>query len=363
MPAPETLTDRIYEAAVRPDCWPEVLNDLAALVDASGGALLLRRSDDWTGWRASKPFEAAVLDYMNTDIGRRTEAPGRTVAADRAGFVTTPEAYSPEEWGAEPLRAEWGRKWGFDQCAATAIHIPSGDFLFFHIQRREGEPPFNGREVGLLDSFRPHLARAGLLAARWRLERLRAAAEALALVGLPALVFDRGGHVLAGNALIEAMNEYLSWLPKDRIALVDPAADHLLRRALVGLSAGTAPTVQSFAVRPASGEAPAVVHLIPTLGQAQDLFDGALAILVVSPVTAPEAPNAALIRGLFDLTASEARVARGITRGLTIDEIATQYGVDRETIRTQIKAVFDKTGTRRQAEVASLLAGLPHFRS
>jgi DNA-binding CsgD family transcriptional regulator len=84
---------------------------------------------------------------------------------------------------------------------------------------------------------------------------------------------------------------------------------------------------------------------------------------VVSPITAPEAPDATLIRGLFDLTASEARVARGITRGLTIDEIATQYGVDRETIRTQIKAVFDKTGTRRQAEVASLLAGLPNFRA
>jgi DNA-binding CsgD family transcriptional regulator len=57
----------------------------------------------------------------------------------------------------------------------------------------------------------------------------------------------------------------------------------------------------------------------------------------------------------------EARVARGIVEGMTIDEIAARYRVERETIRTQVKAVLDKTGTRRQVEVASLLAGLPSF--
>ena len=361
MPALESLVDRIYEAAALPDRWPEVLDSLAGLVRASGGVVMIRRTDHWTGWKVSKPLEKAVLAYMDTDIQQRSQAPSRTVAADRAGFVTVPDIFTPEEWNAEPLRAEWGRKWGFDQCTATAIQIPSGDFLFFHIQRPEAAPAFDRRDVTLLDSFRPHLARAGLLAARWRFERLRAAAEALALVGLPALVIDRAGRTIAANSLIEVMSNHLRWLPKDRIALVDRNADELLRQALAGLSGAGTSTVRSFAARGASGDAPMVAHVIPTAGQARDIFDGALAVLVLTPVTAPHAPDAALIRGLFDLTPNEARVARGIAQRLTIDEIAARCGVDRETIRTQIKAVFAKTGTSRQAEVASLLAGLPKF--
>jgi DNA-binding CsgD family transcriptional regulator len=104
-----------------------------------------------------------------------------------------------------------------------------------------------------------------------------------------------------------------------------------------------------------------VVHLVATPGEARHIFDGGLGVLVVTPVTVPDAPDAALIRGLFDLTPNEARVARGIAQGLTIDEIASCWSVERETVRTQLKAVFAKTGTSRQVEVASHAWG-PAFR-
>ncbi|WP_462119605.1 helix-turn-helix transcriptional regulator [Methylorubrum extorquens] len=68
------------------------------------------------------------------------------------------------------------------------------------------------------------------------------------------------------------------------------------------------------------------------------------------------------MQGLFDLTPAEARVARDIARGLGVPEAAVQAGVTEGTIRSQLKAVFAKTGTSRQAELAALLNGISPLR-
>ena len=70
------------------------------------------------------------------------------------------------------------------------------------------------------------------MAARRRLERAEAAGQALAALGLPALVLDSGGKVLAANELIQASPLVAHWCAADRAALDDPRADELLREAL-----------------------------------------------------------------------------------------------------------------------------------
>ena len=55
---------------------------------------------------------------------------------------------------------------------------------------------------------------------------------------------------------------------------------------------------------------------------------------------------------------TEARVARSLTRGDSVDRIATQHGVSPATIRTQVRGGLEKTGCRRQNEVISLLGGM-----
>src|SRR5208337_3644578 len=108
---------------------------------------------------------------------------------------------------------------------------------------------------------------------------------------------------------------------------------------------------------------PMVVHLIPMRRGALDIFSGALALIVITPVCPGEIPTATLLRGLFDLTAAEARVAREIATGNTIRNIASQTAKSEETIRTQLKAVFAKTGVSRQAELSSLLGNINPVRT
>jgi DNA-binding CsgD family transcriptional regulator len=60
----------------------------------------------------------------------------------------------------------------------------------------------------------------------------------------------------------------------------------------------------------------------------------------------------------FRLTPAEARIAYGIARGERLTTIAQAYGIAVTTAKTQLHAVFKKTGTHRQAELATMLAPL-----
>jgi len=57
------------------------------------------------------------------------------------------------------------------------------------------------------------------------------------------------------------------------------------------------------------------------------------------------------------LTPAEARIALGIARGDALAAIAKAHGISIATVRTQLKSVFAKTGTHRQAQLVALLAG------
>jgi len=76
------------------------------------------------------------------------------------------------------------------------------------------------------------------------------------------------------------------------------------------------------------------------------------------PVASDRVPSATLMKSLFDLTPSEARVASGIARGETPETIAASGGVAITTVRSQIRSVLEKTGTSRQSDLAGLLARL-----
>ena len=73
-----------------------------------------------------------------------------------------------------------------------------------------------------------------------------------------------------------------------------------------------------------------------------------------------EAEQAALLRGErfsqdFGLTRAEAVFAVEISKGDGLQATASRLGVSLTTVRTHLAHVFDKTGTRRQAELVRLI--------
>jgi DNA-binding CsgD family transcriptional regulator len=355
----QTLVDDIYECSFAPELWPNVLDRLARISDAVGGTFFVASSTKVQSWTASEPLRAGIELFARSDLLTRGQRVARLRATQHAGFVLEPALYeTEEEMAADPVYKEllWpaGLGWG----TGTAVPLPTGETLCLTLERFRTRGPVEASTIEQLDAFRPHLARSALMSGRLQLERARIASETLALLGLPALVFDHQGKVLAANQLIEALTEQIRWHARDRISLKDSSAHALYQQAVANLDVEGATPVLSFASRGAEASAAMVVHIVPVRGQSRDIFQRCAGVLVMMPVTFPEAPPVELVKSLFDLTPAEARVARSLTTGETIETIASNTGVSTNTVRTHMRGVFEKTGCNRQAEVVALLSGI-----
>jgi DNA-binding CsgD family transcriptional regulator len=70
-----------------------------------------------------------------------------------------------------------------------------------------------------------------------------------------------------------------------------------------------------------------------------------------------------IVAETFDLTPAEAKVAVSIAKGKTPEGIAQESRVSIATVRSQVQAIFRKTGVTRQADLVRALATFPDFAS
>ncbi|TDL74833.1 response regulator transcription factor [Palleronia sediminis] len=91
--------------------------------------------------------------------------------------------------------------------------------------------------------------------------------------------------------------------------------------------------------------------------------EGVTAMLTLSDPERPQALDAATLRQLFDLTPTEACVARLVAEGLRRDQVAERLGVSGTTVAFHLRNIFDKTGTRRQADLVALILSMPMARA
>jgi DNA-binding CsgD family transcriptional regulator len=148
------------------------------------------------------------------------------------------------------------------------------------------------------------------------------------------------------------------WRAFGKVSLKDKGAERLLNDAIAAVDSASGAGVCSFPVQDSAAEATMVAHVIPIRLSAHDIFLRCFAVLALTPVTRPEAPPVELVQSLFDLTPAEARVARSLASGKTMEAIAAEGGVSLNTVRTHVRGVLEKTGCERQAEVVALLTGI-----
>jgi DNA-binding CsgD family transcriptional regulator len=60
---------------------------------------------------------------------------------------------------------------------------------------------------------------------------------------------------------------------------------------------------------------------------------------------------------MFKLTPTELRVLLAIVEVGGVPEVAAAFGVAETTVRTHVSNLFEKTGTKRQADLVKLVAG------
>ena len=114
------------------------------------------------------------------------------------------------------------------------------------------------------------------------------------------------------------------------------------------------------AILPRASGRPVIAHVVPTAARFARIGLEAAVLILIDPDETRE-PASAFLKEAFGLSTSEIALARYLFRGMSLKAVAEARQTSIATLRVQLSSVFAKTGTKRQAELVSLLARLPPF--
>lgn len=358
----EALVDRVYEAAFVPEQWPKALQAIADANRCASGAIgAWSASQEPHGFKATQLTRAVVENHMSGSAGQGSKRFAALHSAPDIGFTCIDTLLTPEEIDRDPIQSLL-RNVGLESQVATAIAMPSGELVCVSFERYASDGPFDSHAMIGLNALRPHLARAGLIAARLGLERAQTTVATLHQIGLPAAVAARSGRVLASNDLFNALP--MTFLPTayDGVALNDPDADALFQAAINAAKQHDDALVGSIPIAAREGQEALVVHVLPLRRAAHEIFSGGDVLIVATAVRANGGtPAPSILMGLFDLTPAEVKLAVALANGSTLQQAALASSIRLTTARTYLDRIFRKTGTHQQSQLVALLKSAHGF--
>jgi DNA-binding CsgD family transcriptional regulator len=352
------MVDRIYEAAVIPELWRNTCIALAEEIQ-SYSASIFSLSPDSTYRMISTPNIEKLLEaFTGSEARFHNVRPPRALAMAPGAFIRDTDIMTAEELRTDPIYREFIYPNGLRWTTGCVIQEPSGHSIVFDLMRKESAEPFSDVDMARLNDLKSDLARAAFMTSRLAFEQAATVTSALAMVGLAAVVLGDDGMVVAMNTEMEAMAPLITTGAANSLHINRPAAKLMFDEALARLRVGSVPPVQSIPIPATEGFPATILHVLPVRRMARDIFGRSVAEKIASPGVEVGPPDMRVLCALFDLTPAEARLAREVATGASMQAAAANLNLSIETVRTYLKRVMAKTGTRRQAELAVLLSGL-----
>jgi DNA-binding CsgD family transcriptional regulator len=364
----DRFLDLVYDAATEPELWSSVLTEICDLTGSLGGALF--------GQSTRKVF----FDYN-----------GR-LDADRMRLYQ--EQHLSNVWSEHMFRQPVGRLVGSDEIAPLSTLQKTAFFddilrpqeiahsvmakLFgdddfhgaFNICRSERHGPMDEGGRRLISAMVPHLRRA--VALGFRLDGYRAIQRAeyavLDQLASGVILLDRRNRILYLNAAAQLLGLEDGALSLRGGTLRARPQAHAKRLDDLILAAQRGLPASAMSI-PRSGDGQLLTVLISSVrGRDMERFadmsmpDAAVLVFVVDPVNSSGMPIS-WIMDAYGLTPAETRVALAASTGASIPMVARSLLLSQNTIKTHLRRIYAKTGTRRQAELARVIASLGLLRS
>lgn len=353
---PETtsdLIDLIYASLVGEATWQEFLNKLNESLPGAASTLFFHdhRTGHGAASLASGFDPAALRDYsahyssVNPWMRKLAETPvgigiiGEQLI-DRRSFLRH-EYY------------DFINGFGFEAgIGATLFHDTGCSFLISTLTS-SADPDRNHAAARQLTALAPHLRRAFAHYRNSRFENADAgiASSLFEALDVGVVVIGEGLRIRTasqtGRTLLAA-GECVRTTALGTLRIADAAAQEMLATMLARNHAGP----RSWACYPPGAK---LTLIRVKQDRISEYFAGTSVILLVEafPKPRPSDDLAALARAL-KLSRAEERVFVGIAGGQSIAQIADGAGLTRETVRSQLKAVYAKTGVNSQAALVRL---------
>lgn len=349
----DALVGLCYESVLDNARWPALLDALAAASGRQFGAVAISLPGESaaTVTLAARCDPAAIQAY-NAHYGAIDPMRELIAATDDGRWNHDRRELSAETFEHHPYYQDFQQVQGMDNRASIRLN-GQGTCVYVALLTAIGVRP-DACHDDLLARIAPHLQRAGTL-----YDTLAGLRDGLALrdqvldsLPTPLWLLDEGRHVAYRNAAAErhaalpdgALCEYNGQI-RPRHATASRLETAILQ------ATGHAGSRRAARIAPPTAGGPDI--LVTPLSE--DHPDNPLQRpLVAVSVVDPEQQNLR-INDLFQFSRAEARLASKLQEGLSLAEYAERQGIALSTARTQLRALFTKTGTHRQGELVSLL--------
>jgi len=356
------VTEKLY-AAIEDDTALATLAEAAAAYCGTRSAVITHLDSNGTldfgqmNYWPSSAFQRYYEEFLGDDPWwHAADAGGRRGVPILLDTILPPKAFLETTMYNELLKPL-----GDDTASCVGMFSPTGgDTLILSVHRPFGTAAFNAADAALVEELHGHVDR--ILRLRRLLDRERTEARELRTMvdasGRAMLRVDRTLRIRQASAAAVALLDATDGLAVRAGTLVvdDGAVAQELRAAVCSAIDRRAAGSAAFLCRRRSFRR---AYRIIVLPGGADPRDGALLILDDPEGNGAATSRCERLRQAYGLTPAEAMLAEGLLGGLTLEEIAEQRKVGRETIRTQLRSLFHRTETRRQSELIALLASMP----
>lgn len=362
------LVGDIYDAAIDPALWPAALRAVAYFVGGHSAAIYSKDPTSKSGGvhygDGGIPIEWASLyfeRYVQLD-----PATTRHFFTDIGELVATADIMPHEQFEQSRFFREWVRPQQLVDFVSTVLDRSGTSATMFGVFRHASHGPVDDEARRRMHLVVPHVRRAALIGRALEQHSARAEFLALTLDTIRAGMFLLGaaGNLVHTNAAGHGL--LISGGPlrvaSGRLTTTDAALEQCLRD-VVALPENTdvafADSGIALPLVGRDGEA-LVAHVLPlTSGLRREVrgTHAAVAALFVQRAqlhieSAPEA----LIKA-YGLTPGELRVLLAVVEIGGVPEVAEALGIGETTVKFHLKQLFEKTGSRRQADLVKLVAG------
>jgi DNA-binding CsgD family transcriptional regulator/PAS domain-containing protein len=374
------LVGHIYEAALEPRHWSELLVELERIYPDSRVTLFGhengRPCEPLTVHRnfAADDLRAYVDYYVSNSpyvAAARTAPVGRALYSE--AMVGDRELRSTEHYNdfVKP------RRLGHYATGVLIERLPNG-MTALSLADHKDDADRRGRQFRLLELLAPHLKRAVRLHRTVASQKLAADAAQAAFDRWThaAFVLNSVGRVVVMNRAAEKLIQCADglWLGREgALRSIDEARTRDLDTAVRKCAAMSvaidpdrrAEDLDGIVLPRPSGAAPlrAMISPLPFLGgpAMSEFAAGTVLLVVFDADNVSRTPTDWLARQ-FGLTPAEQRLTEAIINGVPLNEAAEQLGIRVSTARTRLKVIQAKTHCRRQVDLVRLALSLPLIR-
>lgn len=352
----QRLTAALTAAAIDPSRWTEAL-ETAAVCTGSYGAILLPVVGALPIVEATPSMDGCTELYIRDGWHTRDERYLAKAIFLSKGVATDDNCMPLEARQRSPFYQEFLRAFNLTEWAG--VRIGRGDLVWnMSLQRTPDQGPYSASELQGLAELANTLDSVVQTSTALGMARGEAALTAFDFSARPALLLDRSGRVVRVNASAERLIGEDFQISAGHVRSRDPHANerlnHAIRALLWSYKASTIPPV----ILPKTSGGKLVVYPMRLPGLTSSPLSAFHAILVVSDTDTTHSAATTTLQQVFDLTASEALLAVAMANGKDLEAVAIERQISKETVRNQLKSVFLKTGTNRQAQLAVMLSSL-----